>query len=249
MTGIALVTGASRGIGAATARWLGARGYAVGVNHRDSAAEAEAVVADIVRSGGRGVAIRADMAREADIVALFAAVDRELGPLTALVNNAGVTGPNGRRVVDQDAAILDRILRINVAAPFLCAREAARRMSTARGGAGGRIVNVSSTAAGRGSPNDWVDYAASKAAVDTFTRGLALEVADEGIRVNALAPGLVDTEIHARAGAPDRVAALAGRIPVGRAGTAEEIAESIGWLIRDAPDYLTGAVLPVGGGF
>ena len=213
------------------------------------AAEADAIVAEIARSGGRAIAVQADMAREADIVALFETIDRDLGPITALVNNAGYTGPNGRRVVDQDAGILDRVLRVNVAGPFLCAREAVRRMSTARGGAGGRIVNVSSTAAGRGSPNDWVDYAASKAAIDTFTKGLALEVADEGIRVNALAPGLVDTEIHARAGAPDRVAALAERIPVKRAGTADEIAQGIAWLICDAPDYLTGAVLPVGGGF
>ncbi len=249
MTGIALITGASRGIGAATARLLAARGHAVCVNHRDSAAEAAAIVAEIEGSGGRAIAAQADMAREADIVALFETVDRDLGSITALVNNAGYTGPNGRRVVDQDADILDRVLRVNVAGPFLCAREAVRRMSTARGGAGGRIVNVSSTAAGRGSPNDWVDYAASKAAIDTFTKGLALEVADEGIRVNALAPGLVDTEIHARAGAPDRVAALAERIPVKRAGTADEIAQSIVWLICDAPDYLTGAILPVGGGF
>ena len=249
MTGTALITGASRGIGAATARLLAARGYAVCVNHRDSAAEAEAVVAEIARSGGRAIAMQADMAREADIVALFERVDRDLGPITALVNNAGYTGPNGRRVSDQDAEILDRVLRVNVAGPFLCAREAVRRMSTARGGSGGRIVNVSSTAAGRGSPNDWVDYAASKAAIDTFTKGLALEVADEGIRVNALAPGLIDTEIHARAGAPDRVATLAQRIPVKRAGTADEIAQSIAWLICDAPDFLTGAVLPVGGGF
>ena len=249
MTGIALITGASRGIGAATARLLASRGYAVCVNHRDSAAEADAIVAEIARSGGPAIAVQANMAREADIVALFETVDRELGPITALVNNAGYTGPNGRRVVDQDADILDQVLRVNVAGPFLCAREAVRRMSTARGGAGGRIVNVSSTAAGRGSPNDWVDYAASKAAIDTFTKGLALEVADEGIRVNALAPGLVDTEIHARAGAPDRVAALAERIPVKRAGTADEIAQGIAWLICDAPDYLTGAILPVGGGF
>lgn len=249
MTGIALITGASRGIGAATARLLAARGYAVGVNHRDSAAEADAIVAEIEKAGGQAIAVQADMAREADIVALFETVDRQLGPITALVNNAGYTGPNGRRIMDQDAHILDRVLQVNVAGPFLCAREAVRRMSTARGGAGGRIVNVSSTAAGRGSPNDWVDYAASKAAIDTFTKGLALEVADEGIRVNALAPGLVDTEIHARAGAPDRVAALAERIPVKRAGTADEIAQSIAWLICDAPDYLTGAILPVGGGF
>ena len=249
MTGIALITGASRGIGAATARLLAARDHAVCVNHRDSAAEADAVVAEIARAGGRAIAVQADMAREADIVALFETVDGAFGPVTALINNAGYTGPNGRRVMDQDAEILDRVLRVNVAGPFLCAREAVRRMSTARGGAGGRIVNVSSTAAGRGSPNDWVDYAASKAAIDTFTKGLALEVADEGIRVNALAPGLVDTEIHARAGAPDRVTALAERIPVKRAGTVDEIAQSIAWLICDAPDYLTGAILPVGGGF
>ncbi len=245
---VAVVTGGSRGIGAAVVHWLAAAGYVVCFSHRDSAAAADAVAAAVADAGGTAHAVRADVAREADIVALFQAADA-LGPLAALVNNAGFTGPAARRMVDADAALLNQVFAVNVIGPMLAAREAIRRMSTAHGGAGGRIVNVSSTAAKRGSPGEWVDYAAAKAALDTFTRGLALELTGENIRVNAVAPGLTDTDLHARAGAPDRAQRMAPRIPLGRAGTADEMARAIAWLVTDAPDYMTGTVIPVDGGF
>lgn len=249
MSGIVIITGASRGIGAATARLLGQKGYSVCVNYRDNAAAADAVVADVERAGARALAVRADMASEADVVAMFESVDREFGTLTALVNNAAVTGGERRRLEDVTFETVDQVMRVNVIGPILCAREAVRRMSTRLGGSGGRIVNISSTAAGRGSPNDWVDYAASKAALNTLTIGLSLEQGGDGIRVNTVAAGLIDTELHANAGAPDRIAELAPRIPLGRAGTADEMAQTIAWLVADAPDYLTGAIVPMAGGF
>ena len=245
---VVVVTGASRGIGAAIAESLGARGFDVCVNHRASAEAAAAVVERIVSAGGKARAVAGDVGDEADVRALFEAADA-LGPLAGLVNNAAYFGRAGRRVEDAVAEDLARVFQVNVVGAMLCAREAVRRLSTAHGGPGGRIVNISSTAAERGSPGDWVDYAASKAALNTFTKGLALEVAREGIRVNAVAPGLTETDSHARAGKPDRVRAMVANVPLGRAGEPQEIAAAVAWLIADAPDYLTGAVLPVGGGF
>jgi len=249
MAGVAIVTGASRGIGAAIAAGLAAEGLAVCINHRASPEEAAGTVAAIERAGGRAVAVAADIGSEAGVVHLFAEVDRLLGPVTVLVNNAAFFGRNGRRVVDLDAATLAQTLQVNVAGVFLACREAVRRMSLARGGKGGRIVNISSTAAERGSANDWVDYAASKAAVNTLTRGLALEHARDGVRVNAVAAGLTDTDSHARAGAVDRVARMSAGVPVGRAGTVQEMADTTVWLATRAPDFMTGAIVPVSGGF
>ncbi len=246
--GVVIVTGASRGIGAAIARALAARGYAICVNHRASPEEADAVVAAIEAAGGQARPVAADIGEEAGVARLYAAAD-ELGPLAGLVNNAAYFGRAGRRVEEAEAAELSRLFQVNVIGAILCAREAVKRLSTARGGPGGRIVNISSTAAERGSPGDWVDYAASKGALNTFTKGLALEVIGEGIRVNAVAAGLTDTDSHARAGQPDRVAAMTPKVPAGRAARPEEIAETVAWLMAEAPDYLTGAILPVAGGF
>ncbi|HZH28546.1 MAG TPA: SDR family oxidoreductase [Azospirillaceae bacterium] len=245
-TGVAVVTGGSRGIGAAVSRVAASRGYAVVVNYAADAEAASRVVADIERAGGRAIAVQADVSQEAGVRHLFAEADG-LGPLVALVNNGGITGPITR--VDELAPEdLARVLAVNVAGPFLCAREAIRRMSTRRGGTGGVIVNVSSIAARLGGAGEWVHYAASKGAIDTFTAGLAREVAAEGIRVNAVAPGLIDTEIHAAAGAPDRLERLAPSVPMGRAGTVEEVAETVMWLLSPAASYVTGAVVPVSGG-
>ncbi len=242
----AIVTGASRGIGAACARALGAAGYAVCVNHRSSGDDAAAVVASIVAAGGRAIAVAADTANESDVRRMFEAVDRELGTLAVLVNNAGIIGSK-TRVADIDAAMLRQVLETNVVGYFVCAREAIRRMSTAAGGAGGAIVNISSRAAALGSPNEWVHYAASKGAVDTFTIGLAREVGGEGIRVNAVRPGLIDTEIHARSGDPERPNRMRAAIPFGRVGTAEEVAAAVLFLATDASSYVGGALLDVGG--
>ena len=244
--GVMVVTGASRGIGAATARLAAAAGYAVVVNYSKDAKGAEAVAADIVRAGGTARAIRADVAVEADIVRLFAEADR-MGPLAALVNNAAITGPLGRL----DAlthATLRQVLDVNVAGAFLCAREAVRRMSTRHGGTGGGIVNISSRAALLGSPGEWIHYAASKGAIETMTIGLAREVAAEGIRVNAVALGLIATGMHAASGLPDRIAQMAPTIPMQRAGTPEEAAAGVLWLLSPAAAYVTGAILPVSGG-
>ncbi len=245
--GTALVTGGGRGIGAATALRCAGLGYAVAVNYARDAASAERVAERIRAGGGRALAIQADVADEAQVLAMFARIDAELPPLRALVNNAGVVDRT-QRVDEMSAARLQRMFSINVIGSFVCAREAVRRMSTARGGAGGAIVNVSSVAARIASAGQYVDYAASKAAIDLFTVGLAREVATEGIRVNAVRPGIVDTEIHASGGLPDRARDLAHQIPMQRPGTADEIAQAIVWLLGDAASYATGAVVDVTGG-
>jgi NAD(P)-dependent dehydrogenase (short-subunit alcohol dehydrogenase family) len=244
---VLLITGASRGIGAATARLAAARGYDIAVNYTSNAKAAEAVAADVERAGARAVAIKADVAQEADVERLFVETERRLGPLWGLVNNAGIVG-RASRLDAADAATIKEVIDVNVLGAFLCARSAVRRLSTKHGGKGGVIVNVSSGAATLGSPGDFVWYAASKAAVDTLTIGLAREVAREGIRVNAVAPGLVDTDIHDATGISGRVAAMSPTIPMGRAGTVEEIAETILFLLSDASSYVTGAVLRVAGG-
>lgn len=242
-----LVTGGSRGIGAAIARGAAARGYDVALTYAEDAAGAH-TVAEAIRNGGRrAIVVRADVAEEADVLDAFRAVDDAFGTLDALAINAGITG-RFTRVDEIDAATLQRVLAVNVTGAFLCAREAVRRMSTERGGSGGAIVVVSSRAAGLGSPGEYVHYAASKAAVDTLTRGLAKEVAREGIRVNAVAPGLIDTEIHARGGHPERVERITPTIPLGRIGTADEVAESALWLLSPGASYITGAILDVSGG-
>ena len=247
MSRILLVTGASRGIGAATARLAAQRGYAVCINYRQDAAAAEAVAAGIIDAGGDAVAIRADVSEEADVLRLYDAIDTRYGRLDALVNNAGIlerqTGIEG---IDADRAL--RIMKTNVIGPMLCTREAVKRMSRRHGGQGGAIVNVSSAAARTGSPGEYVDYAASKGAIDTFTRGLALEVATQGIRVNAVRPGFIHTDMHADGGEPGRVARMAPSIPMRRGGEPEEVAEAILWLLSDAASFTTGSCLDVAGG-
>jgi NAD(P)-dependent dehydrogenase (short-subunit alcohol dehydrogenase family) len=223
------------------------RGYAVGVNYRSNRRAADDVVARIERAGGRAIAVAADVSSESDVVRLFDTVATAFGALAALVNNAGVLERQAR-VADVDAARLARIFGVNVTGAFLCAREAVRRMSTARGGEGGAIVNVSSRAAVLGSPGEYVDYAASKAAVDALTIGLAKEVAGEGIRVNGVRPGVVHTDIHADGGEPGRIARLAPTIPMQRGGEPIEIARAILWLLSDEASYTTGALLDIGGG-
>ncbi len=242
-----VVTGASRGIGAAVARQAAERGFAVAVNFATARMQAESVAAEIVAEGGKALAIAGDVASESDVVRLFEIAARELGPITALVNNAGVTGGSSL-VGDIDASALQRTLAVNVAGSFLCAREAIRRMARSRGGTGGAIVNLSSIAARLGGGGEWVHYAASKGAIDTFTRGLAVEVASEGIRVNAVSPGLVDTEIHLTSSVPDRLAKAVRSVPIGRAGTADEVARAVLWLLSAEAAYVTGATLEVGGG-
>ncbi len=245
--GTLIVTGASRGIGAAVAALAGERGYAVAVNFSASEADATKVVNDIVAGGGRALAIQADVSNEQQIVRMFEIAERELGPIKGLVNNAGVTG-GFARVEEVSSAAVANVLAVNVSGTILCSREAVRRMSTRRGGTGGAIVNISSRAAHTGAAGEWVHYAASKGAVDSFTVGLAREVATEGIRVNAVAPGLVDTGLHAANGDPDRLQRLMGTIPMGRAGTPREVAEGVLWLLSSAASYTTGAILEIGGG-
>ncbi|WP_420597073.1 SDR family oxidoreductase [Deinococcus sp.] len=242
-----LITGGSRGIGAATARLAAARGYAVGINYHRNGEAAQQLAREITRSGGRALAVQADVRLEADVKRLFGEVEESLGNITALVNNAGVLERQAR-VDEIDAARLERVLNTNVIGPFLCAREAVRRMSTRYGGSGGSIVNVSSRASVLGSAGEYVDYAASKGAVDSLTIGLAREVASEGIRVNAVRPGLIATEIHALGGEAGRVERLAPGIPMQRGGEAEEVASAILWLLSGEASYVTGALLAVGGG-
>lgn len=245
--GTLVVTGASRGIGAAVARLGAKHGYAVAVNFSTGGREAERIVADIRAGGGRALAVHADISREEAIVNLFQTAERELGPIQGLVNNAGITA-GFARVEDVSAEAIEKVLAVNVTGAILCAREAVRRMSTHRGGAGGAIVNISSRAAHTGAAGEWVHYAASKGAVDSFTIGLAREVANEGIRVNAVAPGLTDTGLHATSGEPGRLERLRGTIPMARAGMPQEIAAAVLWLLSPAASYVTGAVLAVGGG-
>ena len=247
MPKILLVTGAGRGIGAATARLATERGYDVCVNYVHDRESALAVVADIELGGGKAIAVAADVSVEADVVRLYETIDRQLGPLSALVNNAGVLERQAP-VRAIDAARLQRVFATNVIGSFLCAREAVRRMSRANGGSGGAIVNLSSVAARTGSPNEYVDYAASKGAIDSFTRGLAAEVAGQGIRVNAVRPGFIHTDMHASGGEPDRIERVKAFVPLKRGGRAEEVAQAILWLLSDEASYTTGAFIDVAGG-
>jgi NAD(P)-dependent dehydrogenase (short-subunit alcohol dehydrogenase family) len=247
MSKVVVITGASRGIGAATAHAAGAAGYRVVVNYARQREEAEQVAQSINDAGGEAVALAGDVAEEADVLGLFAEVDRRFGRLDALVNNAGVVGRSGR-FADLATEDLRRVFEINAIGSFLCAREAVKRMSTSRGGRGGAIVNLSSGAATLGSPGEFIHYAASKGAIDTLTLGLAKEVARENIRVNAVAPGLVETGMHAASGDPARIGRILPTVPMARSGTVEEIAGPILFLLSDAATYMTGAILRVAGG-
>jgi NAD(P)-dependent dehydrogenase (short-subunit alcohol dehydrogenase family) len=244
---VLIITGGSRGIGAAVALLAASQGYAVAVNYTANSLAADEVVRHIRASGGTAITAQADVAVEADVLAMFKKVDAKLGRLSALVNNAGVVDRTSR-VDAMSAERLQRMFAVNVFGSFMCAREAVQRMSTRYQGDGGSIVNVSSAAARLGSPGQYVDYAAAKGAIDTFTMGLAKEVAAEGIRVNAVRPGIIDTEIHASGGLPNRVRDLAPQVPMQRAGTATEVAEAIMWLISEKSTYTTGAIIDVTGG-
>jgi len=244
---IALITGASRGIGAATAGLLAARGWDIAVNYARDAAAAERVAADVRAHGRRALVVRADVADEAAVLAMFEAVDRGLGRLTALINNAGIVDMKAR-LDEMSTARFQRMLDVNVLGTLLCSREAVKRMSTRHGGAGGSIINLSSIAASLGAPAMYVDYAASKGAIDSLTLGLGRELATEGVRVNAVRPGIIDTEIHADSGDADRPHKSASMIPMQRPGTALEIAQAIAWLVSDEASYVTATVLGVSGG-
>jgi NAD(P)-dependent dehydrogenase (short-subunit alcohol dehydrogenase family) len=243
---VVVITGGSRGIGRATAVAAAARGFRIVVGYASNEAAANVVVAEIAGRNGKAIAVKCDVALESDILALFEAADR-FGTLGALVNNAGIVGPS-QRVEDMPAERIQRMMAVNVTGSILCAREAVKRMSTRNGGKGGVIVNLSSVAAKLGSPNTYVDYAASKGAIDSFTVGLGYEVAGEGIRVAAIRPGLIDTDIHASGGEPDRAHRLAHMVPMKRVGTADEIANAIVWLMSDDASYVTSAILDVSGG-
>lgn len=247
MTGIALITGSGRGIGAATAKLAARRGFAVCINYLSQEDRARSVADEIRAGGGRAMLVQADTADERAVIAMFEGIDHDLGRITALVNNAGITGKAGR-LESYDAAAMRRILDVNVVGAMLCSREAAKRMSTKTGGSGGSIVNLSSIAAVLGGANSWTPYAAAKGAINSFTVGLSRELAAEGIRVNAIMPGLIDTEIHAAAGVADRLKALIPTVPMGRIGTSEECAEAIVWLMSNEAAYMTGALIPISGG-
>jgi NAD(P)-dependent dehydrogenase (short-subunit alcohol dehydrogenase family) len=247
MSPVLLVTGASRGIGAATALLAAQQGWAVAVNYTANSLAADEVVRRIRAGGGSAMAVQADVANEAQVLAMFARIDAKLGPLSGLVNNAGVVDVSAR-VDEMDMARWRRMFDVNVLGSMLCAREAVRRMSTRHGGSGGSIVNVSSAASRLGSPGQYVDYAAAKGAIDAFTIGLAKEVGAEGIRVNAVRPGLIETEIHASGGLPNRVQDLKHLVPMQRGGTADEVAQAIVWLLSDAASYTTMSLLDVSGG-
>lgn len=247
MTRAAVVTGASRGIGAAIAMRCSRDGYAVVVNYAQDSDGAADVVAAIEREGGNATAVQADVSNPADVASLFVQAER-LGPVTAVVNNAAITGNLIGPLTDVPADVLARVTAVNVNGPLLICQEAVRRMATDSGGPGGQIINISSTAVRQGSPHTWVHYAATKGAVDVLTRGLAAEVAGRGVRVNAVAPGSTYTGLHAAAGMPDRVERLASSIPLGRGARPEEVANAVSWLLSDEAAYVTGVVLPVSGG-
>lgn len=247
MKQIIIVTGGSRGIGAATAKMAAERGYAVCISYKSDKTAADRVVEAITAGGGEAVAVQADVGEEKDILRLFETVDERLGRLTALVNNAGVL-EHHMRLDQMDAGRLSRVFNTNVIGSFLCAREAVRRMSTRHGGNGGAIVNISSAASRLGSPNEYIDYAASKGAIDTLTIGLAKEVATEGIRVNAIRPGVIYTDIHASGGEPDRVDRVKSSVPMQRGGYSEEVARAVLWLLSDEASYSTGTFIDVSGG-
>jgi NAD(P)-dependent dehydrogenase (short-subunit alcohol dehydrogenase family) len=244
---VMIVTGGGRGIGAATARLAAERGYAVCVSYLRDSASAQRVVDAIAKARGKAIAVAGDVAREEDVVRLFDTAQARLGPVTALVNNAGILGPQAR-LDDMDAERIARVFATNITGSFLCAREAVRRMSKRHGGRGGAIVNVSSLASTLGSPGEYVDYAASKGAIDSFTIGLAREVADEGIRVNAVRPGVIYTDIHASGGEAGRVDRVKSAVPMKRGGQPEEVARAILWLLSDEASYSTGAFIDVSGG-
>ena len=247
MSGVALVTGSSRGIGAATAKLAARRGYAVCVNYLNNEVQADQVVAEIRAGGGRAILVQADTAREDEVATLFERMDLELGPVTALVNNAGITGKAGR-LDSFGAEAIRRVLEVNVVGALLCSQQAVKRMSTKNGGKGGSIVNISSLAATLGGANQWIPYGAAKGAINSFTVGLAKEVAAEGIRVNAISPGLINTTIHADAGLGDRLQKMIPMIPIGRIGTVEECAEAILWLMSGEAGYMIGSILSLTGG-
>jgi NAD(P)-dependent dehydrogenase (short-subunit alcohol dehydrogenase family) len=247
MKPVLLITGASRGIGAATAVLAAQQGWAVAVNYADNSSAAHGVVQKIQDAGGTAIAVQADVGNEAQILRMFDEVDNKLGRISGLVNNAGVVDVTAK-VEAQSWSRWERMMRINVLGSFTCAREAVKRMSTAHGGSGGSIVNVSSAAARLGAPGQYVDYAAAKGAIDAFTIGLAKEVATESIRVNAVRPGLIDTDIHASGGLPNRVNDLAHLVPMQRGGTADEVAQAIVWLLSDAASYTTMSLMDISGG-
>ena len=247
MSPVAVVTGGSRGIGAATATLLASRGWAVAVGYRHDAGAGQAIASRCRSRGPAALAVQVDVASEESVVEFFSAIDGELGPPTALVNSAGIVAPKAR-LDELTASRIEHVFAVNVLGSFLCAREAVRRMSTRHGGSGGAIVNLSSTASRLGSPGEYIDYAASKGAIDTLTIGLAREVAPESIRVNAVRPGLIDTDIHASGGQPDRIERMASLIPMGRGGQAREVADAIAWLCSEESSYITGALVDVSGG-